>query len=101
MGRKVLVTGGATVVFKELLHEVCTPDFAAALKAHGFTDIDIQCGNELESFKFDLLDNKCGLGVTTFGYSDNLKCEMWRLCRGEAGTKPAGVVIGHAGEFQH
>ncbi|ROW08189.1 hypothetical protein VPNG_06893 [Cytospora leucostoma] len=97
MGRKVLVTGGATVPFKELLHEVCTPDFIATLKAHGFTDIDIQCGSELDSIKFNLLDNKCGLDVTTFGYNDNLKHEMARLCRGEAGFKPAGVVIGHAG----
>ncbi|KAK7739132.1 N-acetylglucosaminyldiphosphodolichol N-acetylglucosaminyltransferase catalytic subunit alg13 [Cytospora paraplurivora] len=97
MGRKVLVTGGATVPFKELLHEVCTPDFIATLEAYGFTDIDIQCGSHLDAINSELLDNKCGLIVTTFSYNNNLKREMAHLCRGEAGNKPAGVVIGHAG----
>lgn len=101
MSRHILVTGGATVPFKELLLEAITPEFLAALKAHGFAHLHIQCGDYLDEMrkKTKEIGNVDGPEIDTFGSHPDLKALMEILCRGEAGVKSAGVVVGHAGKL--
>ncbi|ROV96478.1 hypothetical protein VSDG_05459 [Cytospora chrysosperma] len=101
MDRHVMVTGGAVVPFKELLLEVTTPDFLSALHAHGFTHLHLQCNTFAGEMRKRLseMDEKDlhSLKIDVVDFDKDLKENMLLLCRGEAGLKAAGVVIGHAG----
>ncbi|KUI59061.1 UDP-N-acetylglucosamine transferase subunit alg13 [Cytospora mali] len=104
MKRHVLITGGATVAFVELLLEVSTPQFLSALQAHGITHIDIQCATYVDEIekRFQEMDpddeyDLSGLSVRIFDFEVSLKKRMQQLCRGEEGVQLAGFVIGHAG----
>lgn len=98
-GRTALVTGGATVVFKELLDEVVTPDFLTTLCKFGFTSVVIQCGVDHERIQQNIAQmGDVNMNIETFAFSSDLKIQMKR-CRGEVGVRPAGVVISHAGKF--
>jgi beta-1,4-N-acetylglucosaminyltransferase len=103
MDRHVMVTGGAVVPFKELLLEVITPDFLSALRAHGFTNLHLQCNTfagEMQKRLSEMDEEDLhGLKIDVIDFDKDLKENMQLLCRGEAGLKAAGVVIGHAGEF--
>lgn len=99
-GRVALVTGGSIVTFKELIDEVLTPGFIAALADHGFTALVLQCGDyvdEVDKKVTQLRARRRGLEIRTFAWDANL-LETMKLCRGEAGGRRAGVVISHAGE---
>lgn len=103
MTRHILVTGGATVPFEELLLEATTPAFFAALRAHGFTHVHLQCHNFLASVQERLDDmaaqDRASLEVNIFDIDLELKQTMQRVCRPEDGVHLAGFVLGHAGEF--
>lgn len=98
-GRVALVTGGSIVTFKELINEVITPGFLDTLAHHGFTALILQCGDYVHE-----VDKKVAqlghvkIEIRTFAWDSNL-LETMKLCRGEAGGRPAGVVISHAGEL--
>lgn len=103
-GRVALVTGGSIVTFKELIDEVITPGFLDALARHGFTALLLQCGDYVREVdekvaQQQLQGDRIGIEIRTFAWDSNL-LETMKLCRGEAGVRPAGVVISHAGEFQ-
>lgn len=98
-GRMAIITGGATVVFKELLDEVITPKFIRALCDAGFENVLIQCG----SYKDELHDKLVNvqhehLDIELEGFISNMK-EVMKKCRGLAGIRPGGVVFSHAGEL--
>lgn len=102
--RVALVTGGATVVFRELLDEVLQPEFLAALKKHGFRKLLVQSGlyheTVLEKLRAIGRPEKLDVEVESFPFDTDLKSRM-RTLRGQAGGQPAGVVISHAGESAH
>lgn len=96
-GRMAIVTGGATVVFKELLDEVVTPDFIRALLDAGFENVLIQCGSYKEELHKKLVDIQHEhLNIELEGFIHNMK-EVMKECRGLAGIRPGGVVFSHAG----
>lgn len=101
MGRRLLVTGGATVPFVGLLEEATGVDFLQTLRANGFTHLYLQCGaahNQIEArLKSD--GRGSGLQIETFDFCRDLKSLFKEHCRGEKGVRPAGVVVGHAGQF--
>lgn len=98
-GRVALVTGGATVVFKELIDETLTVKFFDTLLLNGFSVLLLQCGSYHDQVMDKLPDlKKDHLFVDAFDFKSNLKEKMIK-CRGEAGVQPAGVVISHAGEL--
>lgn len=100
MGRRLLVTGGATVPFVALLEETTGEDFLQALRDHGFTHVYLQCGAAHGQIEARLKgDGHGGLQVETFDFFRDLKSLIREHCRGEKGVQPAGVVIGHAGQF--
>lgn len=101
MGRRLLVTGGATVPFVGLLEEATSEGFLQALRDHGFTHVYLQCGAAHDQIEARLKGNGHGdnLQVETFAFCRDLKSLMMKHCRGEKGVQPAGVVIGHAGKF--
>lgn len=101
MGRRLLVTGGATVPFVALLKEATGEDFLQELCNHGFTHVYLQCGVAHEQIKARLEDNDRGDGlqIETFDFCRDLKSLMREHCRGEKDVQPAGVVMGHAGKF--
>lgn len=101
MGRRLLVTGGATVPFVALLKEATGKDFLQALQDHGFTHLYLQCGAAHDQIEARLEGGGGdGLQIETFAFSRDLKSLFREYCRGEKGVRPAGVVMGHAGEFQ-
>lgn len=99
-GRVALVTGGATVVFKELLDETLSLQFLKTLRAHGFSKVVVQCGSLYAeiSKKINVIETDAGLTIEAFAFSHDLQ-ELMKLCRGEPGVRLGGVVISHAGEF--
>lgn len=102
MGRCLLVTGGATVPFVALLEEATGEDFLQVLRDHGFTQVYLQCGAAHDQIEARLKDDgrgDAGLQVETFAFCRDLKSLIKEHCRGEKGVQPAGVVIGHAGQF--
>lgn len=97
--RVALVTGGATVVFKELIDETLTPQFFQALQENGFSTLLLQCGVYHDEVMAKLSRGKPDdLAIEVFDFDSDLKGRM-RMCRGEAGVHPAGVVISHAGRY--
>lgn len=100
--RVALVTGGATVVFKELIDEALQPSFLAALKRHGFQKLLVQSGQYHETVieKLHTLDQNImkGIDIESFPFDSDLKGRMKTL-RGRAAGQSAGVVISHAGEL--
>lgn len=101
MGRRLLVTGGATVPFVALLEEAASEDFLQALQDQGFTHVYLQCGGAHDKIEARLKGDGRGgnLQIETFAFCRDLKSLMKEHCRGEQGVQPAGVVIGHAGKF--
>lgn len=101
MGRRLLVTGGATVPFVALLEEATSEDFLQALQDQGFTHVYLQCGGAHDKIEARLKGDGRGgnLQIETFAFCRDLKSLMKEHCRGEQGVRPAGVVIGHAGKF--
>lgn len=102
MGRRLLVTGGATVPFVALLEEATGEDFLQVLRDHGFTHVYLQCGAAHDQIEARLKGDgrsDSGLQVETFAFCRDLKSLIREHCRGEKGVRPAGVVIGHAGQF--
>lgn len=101
MGRRLLVTGGATVPFVALLEETTGEGFLQALRDHGFTHVYLQCGAAHDQIEARLKGDGHGesLQIETFAFCRDLKSLMKEHCRGEQGVQPAGVVIGHAGKF--
>lgn len=101
MGRRLLVTGGATVPFVALLEEATSEDFLQALQDQGFTHVYLQCGGAHDKIEARLKGDGRGgnLQIETFAFCRDLKSLMKEHCRGEQGVQPAGVVIGHAGKF--
>lgn len=101
MGRRLLVTGGATVPFVALLEETTGEDFLQELRDHGFTHVYLQCGAAHDQIEARLKGDGRGesLQIETFAFCRDLKSLMMEHCRGERGVQPAGVVIGHAGKF--
>ncbi|KAJ0120279.1 glycosyltransferase family 1 protein [Diaporthe amygdali] len=97
MGRRLLVTGGATVPFVPLLEEAINETFLQSLRAHGFTHVYLQCGTAHDQIETRLKTGRGGIQIETFDFCRDLKSLMKEHCRGEKGVKPAGVVIGHAG----
>lgn len=98
-GRMAIVTGGATVVFKELLDEVVTPKFIRALCDAGFENVLIQCGNYKDELHKKLVNIQHEhLTIELEGFVSNMK-EVMKGCRGLAGVRPGGVVFSHAGQF--
>ena len=99
MGRRLLVTGGATVPFVGLLEEATDVDFLQTLRANGFTHLYLQCGSAHDQIEARLRgdDRGSGLQIETFAFCRDLKSLFKEHCRGEKGVRPAGVVIGHAG----
>lgn len=101
MGRRLLVTGGATVPFVTLLEEATGEDFLQVLRDHGFTHVYLQCGAAHDQIEARLKGDSrgdAGLQVETFAFCRDLKSLIKEHCRGEKGVQPAGVVIGHAGQ---
>ena len=101
MGRRLLVTGGATVPFVALLEEATGEEFLQELRDHGFTHVYLQCGIAHDQIKERLKGDGRGDGlqIETFDFCRDLKSLMREHCRGEKGVQPAGVVMGHAGKF--
>ncbi|KAI3397926.1 hypothetical protein diail_10095 [Diaporthe ilicicola] len=97
MGRRLLVTGGATVPFVALLEEATNEDFLKMLRAHGFTHVYLQCGAAHDQIEARLKNGRGGMQIETFPFCRDLKSLMKEHCRGEKGVRPAGVVMGHAG----
>ncbi|KAF3760819.1 family 1 glycosyltransferase [Cryphonectria parasitica EP155] len=96
-GRVALVTGGATVVFKELIDETLAADFLNALQRSGFSTLLLQCGTYHGEVLQKLVNTKHeNLTINAFDFDSNLK-EQMKKCRGEANVQPAGIVISHAG----
>ncbi|PSR99022.1 hypothetical protein BD289DRAFT_67153 [Coniella lustricola] len=95
--RVALVTGGATVVFRELVDETLMPKFLTALQDHGFSTLLLQCGVYHDQVLAKLASREPdNLTIEVFDFDPDLKGRM-RICRGEANLQPAGVVISHAG----
>jgi beta-1,4-N-acetylglucosaminyltransferase len=101
MGRRLLVTGGATVPFVGLLEEVTDVEFLQALRTHGFTHVYLQCGPAHDQIEARLKSDGRGSGleIETFAFCRDLKSLFKEHCRGEKGVQPAGVIMGHAGQF--
>lgn len=101
MGRRLLVTGGATVPFVGLLEEATSVEFLQTLRAQGFTHLFLQCGSVHGQISARLNSDGRGSGlhIETFDFCRDLKLLFKEHCRGEKGVRPAGVVIGHAGRF--
>lgn len=102
--RVALVTGGATVVFQELIDEALQPDFLAALQRNGFKKLVIQSGpyhktvlEKLRALHDAQAAKEGGIDVESFPFDADLKGRM-KTIRGQAGRQSAGVVISHAGE---
>jgi UDP-N-acetylglucosamine transferase subunit ALG13 len=99
--RHCLVTTGSMASFRQLLEEVLSPPFLHALVDHGFDHMEIQCGPDLgfvESRVVGLGPAAVPLSIRFFSFaaSEEMQQKML-LCRGEAGRRHAGVVVGHAG----
>ncbi|KAL2759064.1 glycosyltransferase family 1 protein [Sodiomyces alcalophilus JCM 7366] len=98
--RHCLVTVGATARFTQLLAEVLGPPFLSALRQHGFTHLNIQCGKDLDWFRTTISElspeDTQGLHITGFDFVDDLTTEMVK-CRAQAPFRDDGVVICHAG----
>lgn len=101
MGRRLLVTGGATVPFVGLLKEATSVEFLQTLRAQGFTHLFLQCGSVHGQISARLNSDGRGSGlhIETFDFCHDLKLLFKEHCRGEKGVRPAGVVIGHAGRL--
>lgn len=102
-GRRCIVTGGATVAFRELSDEVLKPDFLKALANNGFTHLDVQCGKYFDELKEKLTSiDTFDIRVTCFPFDKNLKSRFAALRGGlrDGGKErvPSGCVISHAGE---
>lgn len=98
-GRMAIITGGATIVFQELLDEVVSAKFFRALVDNGFETVLIQTGayeKEVNRLLADL--QPLALKIEVVPFLPNMKDHM-ELCRGLIGGRPAGVVISHAGEL--
>ncbi|CAN8105753.1 unnamed protein product [Discula destructiva] len=96
-GRTAIITGGATVVFKELLDEAVTPKFLSALSAAGFETVYIQCGTYVDEINEKLEDiQHLSLHIKVEPFMSDMK-EKMKMCRGLRGGRPGGVVISHAG----
>lgn len=97
--RVALVTGGATVVFKELIDETLQATFLAVLKRHGFKKLLVQSGQYHETVleKLRALNQKSPIEIESFPFDSDLKGRM-KTIRGHAGGQSAGIVISHAGE---
>lgn len=99
VGRTAIVTGGATVVFKELLDEVVTAEFFNALFDAGFERVYIQSGAAADEIRERVANIQHKLvSVQVTGFMAEMK-ETMKECRGLRDGRPAGVVISHAGEF--
>lgn len=101
MGRRLLVTGGATVPFVGLLEESTSVDFLQKLHSQGFTHVFLQCGSAHDQILARLNSDGYGSGlqIETFGFCRDLKSLFKEHCRGEKGVRAAGVVMGHAGYY--
>lgn len=98
-GRTAIITGGATVVFKELLDEVVAPRFLRTLSGAGFENVLIQCGSYMSEIHDKLANiQHDNLHIELKGFISNMK-EQMRMCRGLAGVRPGGVVFSHAGKL--
>ncbi|KAG8168749.1 hypothetical protein KVR01_001498 [Diaporthe batatas] len=99
MGRRLLVTGGATVPFVGLLEETTSLEFLQTLRAQDFTHVFLQCGSVHNQILARLNSDGRGSGlqIETFDFCRDLKSLFKEHCRGEKGVRPAGVIIGHAG----
>lgn len=93
-----IITGGATVVFQELLDEVATPKFLRALSDAGFVNVLIQCGSYKEKLREKLANLQHEhLIIELEDFVSNMK-EVMKDCRGMADGRPGGVVFSHAGK---
>ncbi|POS75403.1 UDP-N-acetylglucosamine transferase subunit alg13 [Diaporthe helianthi] len=99
MGRRLLVTGGATVPFVGLLEEATSAEFLQTLRAQGFTHVYLQCGSVHDQILARLNSDGRGSGLEmeTFDFCRDLKSLFKEHCRGQKCVQPAGVVMGHAG----
>jgi beta-1,4-N-acetylglucosaminyltransferase len=98
--RRCFVTTGSIASFKPLLEEVLSPRFLQALIDHGFDHLEVQCGPDLAWFESKVVGLRNPLPITidalSFCSAEDMRDKML-LCRGEAGVRHAGVIVGHAG----
>ncbi|KAI0102751.1 glycosyltransferase family 28 C-terminal domain-containing protein [Nemania sp. FL0031] len=100
--RTAFVTIGATAGFRALLYEVISEKFLLTLKSHGFTNLIVQCGPDLEYFNsirpYHALKSY-GLEITAFSYAPDLRPYFNQAASSEENNnmRRAGVVISHAG----
>ncbi|OIW29085.1 hypothetical protein CONLIGDRAFT_645224 [Coniochaeta ligniaria NRRL 30616] len=96
--RRCFVTTGSIASFRPLLEEVLSLRFLQALVDHGFDALEVQCGPDLAWFEAQLAHRRSPppLRIEAMSWAEDIRENMLE-CRGEAGVRHAGVVIGHAG----
>jgi beta-1,4-N-acetylglucosaminyltransferase len=99
--RKCFVTVGATAGFRPLLEKVADSTFFGNLSVFKFTELEVQCGPDLEWFEDKIArmrpQDLHGLKVTAFDFTDDMKSHLLS-CRGEKDVSGPGCVIAHAGK---
>jgi beta-1,4-N-acetylglucosaminyltransferase len=101
--RVCFVTCGATAQFPELVQAVLSPDAIQAFVAHGFTHLNIQCGESYASVKDLNSVDTMGLHISMFDFNQDGLNKYMRACQGEEvngqqGYKK-GLLICHAGMY--
>lgn len=98
--RRCFVTTGSMASFRPLLEEVLSKRFLQALVHNGFDTIEIQCGPDLAWVWAQAQERRqqVPINIEAFAFSSDIRDRMLQ-CRGEAGVRHAGVIIGHAGQF--
>lgn len=98
--RRCFVTTGSIASFRPLLEEVLENRFLQALVAHGFDTLEVQCGPDLAWFESRVAGLRppppVDIEALSFANAEDIRDKML-LCRGQAGERLAGVIIGHAG----
>lgn len=95
--RRCLVTCGSLAGFRPMLEEVLSQRFLQALVDAGFDTLELQCGPDLAWFKGQAKPHpRLAITIEAFSFTHQMREKMLQ-CRGEAGVRRSGVIIGHAG----
>lgn len=98
--RRCFVTTGSIASFRPLLEEILSDLFLQALEEHGFETLEVQCGPDHAWFESRVagLRNPPPVTITALSFAspEDIRDKML-ACRGQAGVRLAGVIIGHAG----
>ena len=96
--KECLITIGATATFEELVQAALEPENLKLLKENGFTTINFQCGDSLNTFH-ELKPANSGMELLAFDFNKEGLHEEIKACKEVPGKSAKGLAISHAGMF--